>query len=210
MSKKLQTTTDYTLLTALKDAKPFFIVSTNDIDYFGKVIDKDEWEQEFSHIASFDKLQEAGIDTVNLTDLYFRTISNDAPGDISFLFDKEKIVLLKQHIAGLLKIIGIDSIESGEAFSNNMLALAKNFDDIYDKPAVRLSLPSLAQPDPQTTFAQFEIKDTYHLYIQPNAGGNKVSVFFDFGQFVENSYDYVYNIHLELEFSLLDLVKALF
>lgn len=210
MSKMLRTTSNCTLLTALKDATPFFIVSTNDMECFDEMIEKNEWEQEFSHIASFDKLREAGVRIVDLTDLYFRTLSNDAPGDMSFFFDNEKIVLLKQHITGLLKLIGIDSIESGEAFSANMLALAKNCDDIYDKPAVRLSLPSLAQPDPQTTFAQFEIKDTYHLYIQPNAGGNKVSVFFDFGQFVENSYDYVYNIHLELEFSLLDLVKALF
>ena len=210
MSKMLRTTSNCTLLTALKDATPFFIVSTNDMECFDEMIEKNEWEQEFSHIASFDKLREAGVRIVDLTDLYFRTLSNDAPGDMSFFFDNEKIVLLKQHITGLLKLIGIDSIESGEAFSANMLALAKNCDEIYDRPAVRLSLPSLAQPDPQTTFAQLEIKDTYHLYIQPNARCNKVSVYFDFGQFAEDSNDYLYNIHLELEFSLLDLVKALF
>lgn len=210
MSKMLRTTSNCTLLNALKDATPFFIVSTNDMECFDEMIEKNEWEQEFSHIASFDKLREAGVRIVDLTDLYFRTLSNDAPGDMSFFFDNEKIVLLKQHITGLLKLIGIDSIESGEAFSANILALAKNFDEIYDSSMLRLSLPSLAQPDPQTTFAQLGITDTYHLYIQPNAGNNKVLVYFDFGQFAEDSNDYLYNIHLELGFPLLDVVKALF
>lgn len=210
MSKMLRTTSNCTLLTALKDATPFFIVSTSDMECFDEMIEKNEWEQEFSHIASFDKLREAGVRIVDLTDLYFRTLSNDAPGDMSFFFDNEKIVLLKQHITGLLKLIGIDSIESAEAFSANMLALGKNFDETYDRPALRLSLPSLAQPDPQTTFAQLGIADNYHLYIQPNTSNNEVSVYFDFGQFAEDSNDYLYNIHLELGFSLRDVVKALF
>lgn len=211
MSNVIKTTTDNTLLTALKNALPFFIVATNDMEYFDDVIEQDNWEQEFDYISSFDALKEAGIDTINLTDMYFHTVSNDAPSDMMFFFDKENIVALKDSVADMLKMIGIHSIESAENFSRNMLALSQKAKSTHDKPSVRLSLPSLAQPDTDGTFGEFDINDTYHLYIQPSANNNNVSVFFDFGQSKEGRIsEYVYNVHMELEFDLLEVVKALF